>query len=55
MLIHELIAELEARNPNSKVYLLDEYGDRVRLDRVYDINSDEKPEEERDILLMELF
>lgn len=55
MKVHQLIAELEARNPESIVYLLDADGDRLRVGKVYNIDDKKTPVEKQDILLMEDF
>lgn len=54
MKVKELIAELEVRNPEARVYILDGEGNRVEVRKLFRIESS-KPKHEQDVLLMEKF
>lgn len=55
MKVYQLLAELENKNPDATVYLMDEDGEKVKLNRVYNIDDRKTPFEKQDILLMERF
>ncbi|MFS0643781.1 hypothetical protein [Siminovitchia sp. 179-K 8D1 HS] len=51
MKVKELIAELEIRNPESRVFVLDDEGDKARVHKLYRI-EDDRPKHQQDVLIM---
>ncbi|WP_158586254.1 hypothetical protein [Oceanobacillus profundus] len=54
MKVKQLIEELQVRNPNATVYLLNDEGDKAAVNKLFRIESD-KPTHEQDVLLTERF
>lgn len=55
MKVKDLIEELKSRNPDATVFILDEDGEHVPVNKLFRIDNRITPSHLQDVLLMEKF